>query len=217
MEAAGNNHYSLDEIFNDSSFLSVLSLSNIISPEQLAQYKRPSRAQWKAMFCGTTRRHGLPKNVCIHREETQAVAPYVAYNFDSLLCFPTSLAVASKGLWWQTVAQPRQNITTDVHLETNVYRSTGDAEQPVRTSQAMLRDVPHIFVGRVVGAHDITLHILFPHMAVANERFVSLTKKQQSQFVDLVCLPAIHKFYNSHYTQYLPASFRHAFANSKAH
>jgi hypothetical protein len=76
------------------------------------------------------------------------------------------------------VAQPRQNMTTDVYLETNVYRSTEDAEQPVRTSQAILHDVPYIFVGRVVGAHDITLHILFPHMAVASEKFVSLTKEQ---------------------------------------
>ena len=217
VEAAGDNHYGLDEIFNDPSFPSVLSLSNMISPEQLARYERSSVAQWEAMFCGTTGRHRLPKNVCMHKEETQAVAARVAYDIDSLLCFPTSLAVASGGLWWQTVAQPRQNMATDVHLETNVYSLTEDPEQPVRTSQAMLRDVPHIFVGRIAGAHDIMLHILFPHMDVASEDFVSLTKEQQARFVDQVCLPAIHKYYDSHYTQHLPASFRHAFANSKAH
>jgi hypothetical protein len=99
MEAAGDNHCGLDKIFNDPSFPSVIGLSNIISPKQLAQYERPSRAQWEAMFCGTTRRHRLPKNVCIYREETQAVAAYVAYDIDSLLCFPISLAVAGKGLW----------------------------------------------------------------------------------------------------------------------
>ena len=153
----------------------------------------------------------------MHREETQAVSARVAYDFDSLLCFPTSLAVASRGLWWQTVAQPRQNMTTDVHLETNIYRPTEDAEHSVRTSQAMLRDVPHMFVGRVAGAHDVTMHILFPHMDIANKKFVALTKEQRARFVDQVCLPAIHKYYDSHYTQHLPASFRHAFANSKAH
>ena len=217
MEAAGDNHYSLDEIFNDANFPSVLGVSNMMSPEQLAQYECPNRAQWEAMFCGTTRGHRLPKNVCIHQEKTQAVVPHVSYDFDSLLCFPTTLAVASRGLWWQTVAMPRQNMTTDVHVETNVYLSTEDTGQPVRTSQAMLRDVPHMFVGRVAGAHDITMHILFPHMDVANEKFVALTKEQQARFADQVCLPAIHKYYDSHYTQHLPASFRHAFANSKAH
>ena len=65
-----------------------------------------------------------------------------------------------------------------------MYRLTEDAEQPVRTSHAMLRDVPHIFVGRVVGAHDITLYILFPRMAAASEKFASLTKEQKSRFMD---------------------------------
>ena len=47
MEAAGDNHYGLDEIFNDASFPSVLGLSNMISPEQLARYEPPSQAQGK--------------------------------------------------------------------------------------------------------------------------------------------------------------------------
>ena len=80
MKAAGDNRHGLEEIFNDPSFASVLSLSNMISPEQLAQYGHPSRAQWEAIFCGTTGKHRLPKNVSLHKEETQAVASRAAYD-----------------------------------------------------------------------------------------------------------------------------------------
>jgi hypothetical protein len=36
MEYAGDNYYSLSEIFNDRSFLSVLGLTELLSAERLA-------------------------------------------------------------------------------------------------------------------------------------------------------------------------------------
>ena len=81
----------------------------------------------------------------------------------------------------------------------------------------MLRDVPHFLLGPVVGAHDVTLHVLFPHMGVLHEKFVSLTKEQMTRWLDQIFLPAPHENYDPHYTQHLPPSYRHAFANSKAH
>jgi hypothetical protein len=71
----------------------------------------------------------------------------------------------------------RQNITTDVHIETYVFQTKEYLEQARRPSLAMLRNVPQVLLGRIVGAYDITLHILLLLMIVGNEKFVSLTKE----------------------------------------
>ena len=220
MNDAGNNHHGLGAVFNDRLFPSVLGLRDMMSPERLARQQRPTPAQWQAMFCGipTDGSHRLPMNVCLHEEETQAVEPEVAFDVDSFLGFADSLAVARKGLWYQPAPQMRQNMTTDVHIKTTTF-VTGEEEpeQPERSRLAMLRDVPHFLLGRVSGAHDITLFVLFPHIEVAGTKFKSLTHEQLARWTDKVYMPAIHKFYKAHYTQHIPASYRNAYDNSKAH
>jgi hypothetical protein len=101
MEQAGDNHYGLGEIFHDPTFPSVLLLSDLISAERLARQPIPTAAQWRAMFCGVPprqQRHRRPMNVCLHKEETQEVAPRVAFDIDSFLGFASSLAMARQGL-----------------------------------------------------------------------------------------------------------------------
>ncbi len=217
MEAAGNNHHGLDEVFNNPDFPSVLGLSDMISADRLARQEMPSASDWNEMYCGISRRRSRPMNVCIHKEETQEMVCDLAYDFDSFIGFGDTPEFAKKGFWVQPVSQMRQNMTADVHIETRTFHTSDNPEQPVRSSMAMLRDVPHFLFGRVVGAHDITVHVLFPHMGVANEKFVSLTKEQMTRWLDQIFLPALHQHYDPHYTQHLPASYRHAFANSKAH
>lgn len=141
----------------------------------------------------------------------------VAFDVDSLLGFATSLAIARKGLWYQPALQMRQNMKNDIHLETDMFHSTDDPEQPERSSPAMLHDVPHFLLGRIVGAHDITLHVLFPHITPAQDKFTALSQKQLTRWIDQIFLPALHKHLPAHYMQHIPSSFRHGLANSKAH
>lgn len=154
--------------------------------------------------------------VCLHTEETRTVEPDVAFDIDSFLGFAQSLAMARQGLWYQPAPQMRQNMTTDVHLETPTF-TTDDEGEAFTQSSSMLRDVPHFLLGRVVGAHDITLHVLFPYMATVREKFVSLTGEQLSRWLDRIFNPAIHAYCPAHYTQHVPASYRHALAGSRAH
>lgn len=219
MADAGENHHGLGEIFNDMRFPSVLGLSDMITPERLARQQTPTSEQWANMFCGNFRGGRLrrPMNVCLHTEQTQAVEPQVSFDVDSFLGFAWSLGFARRGIWLQLAPQMRQNMTSDVHLETNVFRATDDPEQPTQSSLEMLRDVPHFLLGRVEGAHDITLHVLFPHMQLQREKFVALGGDQLARWTDQVLLPAIHQSYPAHYTQHLPASYHHALANSKAY
>jgi hypothetical protein len=217
LQAAGDNHYGLNQVFNDPDFPSVLGLKEMISAQRLAEEQAPSPRQWEAMFCGLDRRRRFPKNVCLHKEQTQAIGVKVGFDVDSFLGFGSSLAMAKKGIWCQFVPQMRQNIINDVHIETQVYQTDGNPERPDRASSAMLRDVPHFLFGRIHGAHDVTIHVLFPHLTTGQQKFVSLTKEQHTRWMDGVFLPAVHRFYDADYTQHLPGSFQHAYANSKAH
>jgi hypothetical protein len=72
-------------------------------------------------------------------------------------------------------------------------------------------------LGRVVGAHDITVHVLFLHLVSAQDKFASLTKDQLSRWLDRIFHPAVYRHCEAHYTQHLPASYRQALANSLAH
>jgi len=102
LDQAGDNHHSLDDIHNDPSFPSVLGLTELISTERLERQPFPTPSQWRAVFCGTPqqqcRANRYPMNVCLHKEETQAVEPQVAFDIDSFLGFGSSLSIARQGL-----------------------------------------------------------------------------------------------------------------------
>ena len=221
MNALGDDHHSLGEIFNDRSFPSVLGLPEMITADRLSRQQMPTPSQWEAMFCGiplgSRETIPRPKHVCLHNEQTQAVDPKVAYDIDSFLGFGSSLAMARQGLWYQPAPQMRQNITADNHLKTSHFKSSPDPDAAERVSTVMVRDVPHFLLGRVVGAHDITVHVLFPHIPVLGDKFKSLTTEQLSRWSDQVFHPSVYKYCEAHYTQHLPASYGHAYANSKAH
>jgi hypothetical protein len=223
VQQAGDNHHGLDDIFNDPTFPSVLGLPGMISAERLSRQQAPSPNQWKAMFSGIplpqehVERQYRPINVCLHKEETQPIEPRVAFDVDSFHGFASSLAVASQGLFYQPAPLMKQNMSTDVHLESRVYQDSDDPEQPSRSQLAMLKDIPHFRLGGLIGAHDIVVYILFPHLPLAGGKFRALTAQQLSRWLDQIFHPAVYKYCEADYTQHLPASYRHALANSKAY
>jgi len=230
MAAAGENHHGLNEVFNDPNFPSVLELSTIISADSLGRRPLPTPAQWQAMFCGVPEggHQRTPMNVCLHKEETQAIEPQVAFDIDSFLGFASSLAMARQGLWYMPAPKMTHNIRNDVHIRTETFDDgdepssldddddDGEA-RPHSSSLDMLKDVPHFLLGRVVGGHDITMHVLFPHLVKAHDKFICLTNDQLSRWLDKIFHPAVYRYCDAHYTQHLPSSYRHSLANSKAH
>ena len=218
--AVGVDHFGLSNVSGDPNFPSVLASSDLISPERLSQQAAPTSAQWQAMFCGvcperTTHEH--PMSVCLHEEDPQPIETDVAFDIDSFMGFFRSLAAVRPGILYQPTPLMRQNITTDVHLQTIVHDQAEDPTQTPRASLAMLRDVPHCLLGRVVSADDITIHVLFPHLSVTQEKFTSMTQEQSARWLDRIFHPAVHRFCPAHLTQHLPASHRHALDNSRAH
>jgi hypothetical protein len=218
LHTAGDNHHDLNELFNDATFPSVLSLPRFITADQLSRQQPPTPAQWKAFFCGTRPgpRSRRPMQVCLHKAETQEVELDTAFDIDSFLGFTSSPAVARQGLWYQPAPRTLQNLKTDVHIETEAFYESADTDQAPRSSLTMLKDVPHFALGRVEGAHDITIYILFPRLMPARGEFKAMSNDQLSRWLDRVFHPALYRHYDAHYTQHLPASYQHALANAKA-
>jgi hypothetical protein len=154
------NHHSLNEIFNNNEFPSVLNLPDMMSAEELSEQPTPTPEQWKSMFCGISPQQSHPMNVCLHKkpqEEAQSeeVKAKVCFDIDSFLGFASSLAVAKKGLLYQPAPHMKHNISTDVHLKSQVF-----IDETSRSHLAMLKDIPHFLLGRFYGSENITVHIL---------------------------------------------------------
>jgi len=101
----------------------------------------------------------------------------------------------------------RRNMTGDVHLKTNIFRGSDDPERAPRLSLALLRDVPHFLLGRVEGAYDITVHVLFPYLVPAQDKFTSLTKAQLSCWLNRIFHPTVYRYCEADYTQYLLVNY----------
>jgi hypothetical protein len=127
--------------------------------------------------------------------------------------------MARQGLWFQPVPLKKQNISTDVHINSTVDSQSHNPDRPSRLVSAMLKDIPHFILGKVVGAPDISVYILFPYLATTSSTgsFRSLTNEQYSRWLDRIFLPAVHEYYDAHYLQHMPASWEHGLANSRAH
>lgn len=218
-EAVGNNHNDLSEIFNDSTFPSVLGLPSFVQKDSLMNHKTHNSKQWNTMFCGASQSSSdgidVVKNVCLHKEETRVGNPEVSFDVDSFLGFATSLGVARNGLLYQPSPQARQNVSSDVHFGLHVNDPMPCPERQTKSSFAMLRDVPHFFLGRLESAENVTLHVFLPHLEVAQGSSV-LSKEQLTRWNDKILHPAIYKNCPAHFTQHLPTGHPHALANSRA-
>jgi hypothetical protein len=83
---------------------------------------------------------------------------------------------------------------------------------PPRSRTAVLKDVPHFHLACRGRHRYFSPYPLFP----PHIKFIGLTNEQHSRWLDQVFHPAVYQQYDAHYTQHLPASHRHALANSKA-
>src|SRR5208282_4777236 len=116
--------------------------------------------------------------------------PNVTYDIDSLCLFPTSLAVAHKGLFWQPVSHGTLNIATNIHftLPADFY----NAHKELKHGPRSLHQIVHTCLGVVSGFEDLRLYAFFPRMAHPNQRTTYLTDDLQSLWLDGLFLPTLY-------------------------
>lgn len=199
----GNGHHGLSEIFSNEGFASVIGIPEIAQHHHTIEAEIPQAAQWDETFCGT-----LPgsaegctsvKHVCLHKERTRAIALNTSFDVDSFLGFATSLAVALKGLLYQPSPQARQNLDNDVHFGLEVPETSSNGRKSAILSFNMLRNVPHLFLGRLVGAENVVVHVFFPHLEVHYGTSI-LDASQLSRWNDKILEPAIYNHFPAHFT-----------------
>ena len=211
------DHYSLNETFNEPNFPTVLNEPEFLSPRDLETQPRPSPAHWKSMFCGIKDDSSFPHHVCLQKEKTKVLAAQVSYDIDSFLGFADSLCFARQGLHYQPAPMRVQNMQTDVHIKSTVFRDIDpQPASPPRPALSMLKDIPHFHFGRVEGGNHIALYILFPHLDNNDRTFTALSKPQYSRWMDQIFHPAVYHVCEAHVTQHLSTSYERALATSRA-
>ncbi len=222
------NHWSLDDLNRSTQRLpDVLSSPNIL-PYNSAH--RQASYDWPRLFEGCSDELGLseseesslagpslvedgaesrPATVCLACSEQPARTNAIQYDIDSMLGFAESLAFAKQGLYLNFAPQFHQNLQANVHLSLPVIdHSSGRA----RTKHVPLFKVPHIRLGRVVGAEGISVYIFFPKQWSA-EKPTNFPGKLGGRpygvlerWTDSILLPSLANCLSSDVAQHLPPS-----------
>ncbi len=99
-------------------------------------------------------------DLCLSCSQLESAAE-VSFDIDSFLGYAHSLAFARRGITINLFPQFHSNIRTDLHLYYTVYHDFGRGPRPVKVK---LHQVPHYYLGRVIGHEDISTYIFFPRM-----------------------------------------------------
>ena len=195
-------------------FPSVLANDSLLAKSQYSQSVFPSPQVWKAIVtgAGNSLQSQAPRRICLHSDDSKDSVSNIAFDIDSVHGFATSLAVARHGIWYYHAPLARQNIKHDEHIEsgrTQPHQSPSDlpSENPT-----MIKDVAHLLVGRIGGAENFNLHVLFPHLGFEGKHFRCLTNQQVSRWIYQIFHPAARDCLNADYMQHPPATFRLAFS-----
>ena len=195
---------------------------NLISPGKWLDPSHrdiPSRRMMEQLASGTFNEHQdvseddfetTPVQISLAYSESrpslQSNRPLsVAYDIDSFLAFPTSLAVATSGL--SVILYPVfiLNIRTDLHLKITLPETVESSRRSVK-----IRDIPHFLLGRLLGLLKIDVYLLFPGLYTENRQTNFPTQVHLEQFFDHIFLPAIYENIDATYLQHLPASYEDA-------
>ena len=184
----------------------VLDQDGMLGNKSGAKVKLPPRATLRLVFEGGSAQRWSPRHICLHKEVTKkARAPDIAYDFDSFLGFPSSLAFARRGLKWLPTPPMVLNIKTNVHLKVPVEQAAEEGEDP-RATTAQIKDTPHCLLGYLEGAEYASVYVIFPKLYRAGTAFHALTEAQLRRWTDGVMNPALHTAYPAHQTQYFRPS-----------
>ena len=160
-----------------------------------------------------------PATVCLACSEQPARTNEVQYDIDSIVGFAQSLAFAQKGLYLNFAPQFHQNLCTNVHLTLPVIdHSSGRA----RTKHVPLSKVPHIRLGRVVGAKGISVYIFFPAQWNPEKptnfpgKLGGRSYGVLEQWTDRILLPSLASCISSDVAQHLPPSLVLALLRARA-
>ncbi|RSL86279.1 hypothetical protein CDV31_016424 [Fusarium ambrosium] len=168
----------------------------------------------RQVFCGIDSRAEIP-HICLDEDERVSSDAGVTFDVDSVLAFPSNLAVAKRGIRWSPTRMTVSDLQSDLHLRSiPVTYLDGNGKQ--HQVHRPVHQIPHYTFGRVVGFEDISLYLLFPNLCREEQKCSKLMDEDFRLWMDGVLLPAIYQCYSAAHVQHYPSSYDHSRYNATA-
>ncbi|KAH6955949.1 hypothetical protein BKA56DRAFT_663112 [Ilyonectria sp. MPI-CAGE-AT-0026] len=191
----------------------------VLGTETIARQKddlagKMSPESRREAFCCLNSRAEIP-HICLDEDERVSNDAGVTFDVDSIIAFPSNLAVAKRGIRWSPTRMTVSDLQSDLHLQSipvTHFDTNGRQHQVHRP----VHQIPHYTFGRVVGFEDISLYFLFPSLYREEQKCSKLRDEDFRLWMDGILLPAIYQCYSSAHVQHYPSSYDHCRCNSTA-
>jgi hypothetical protein len=214
------SHYGLQEYLDKTrdsvNYPDILGCETIATREQdLAG--RSSASVKRQIYCGSTGENAAstPVHICLEADDRRTTTAEVAFDIDSIIGFPASLAIAKQGIRWHPTQMPVSDLRSGLHLKTRHVHYI-DCHGHAHKVRKRIHQLPHYVFGRLVGFEDISLYLLFPRLYREDQQSSRLLDHDFSVWMDQVLLPAIYQHYSSSQVQHYPSSYDHSRYNATA-
>jgi hypothetical protein len=137
------------------------------------------------------------------------------FDIDSIMGYPTSLAVAKQGIRWHPSQMVVSDLQSSLHLNT-VPVHYEDQHGHAHTVRRPVHQLPHYTFGRLMGFEDVSLYLLFPHLYREEQQCGRLQDHDFKTWMDQVLLPAIYQHHPSSVAQHYPSSYDHSRSSATA-
>ena len=192
---------------------------DILSRETIAHQKddlagKLSPESRRQLFCGIDSTEEVPY-ICLDEDERVSDGAGVTFDIDSVVAFPSNLAVAKKGIHWSPTRMTVSDLQSDLHLQ-SMPAVFLDADGKQHQVHRPIHQIPHYTFGRVIGFEDISLYLLFPNLYREEQKCSKLRDEDFRLWMDGILLPAIYQCYSAPHVQHYPSSYDHSRCNSTA-
>ncbi|KAM6506746.1 hypothetical protein FALCPG4_018840 [Fusarium falciforme] len=192
---------------------------DVLSKEAIAHQKddlagKMSPESRRQAFCGLDSRAEIP-HICLDEDERVSNDAGVTFDVDSVVAFPSNLAVAKRGIRWSPTRMTVSDLQSDLHLR-SIPVTYLDANGKQHQVHRPVHQIPHYTFGRVVGFEDISLYLLFPNLYREEQKCSKLRDEDFRLWMDGILLPAIYQCYSTAHVQHYPSSYDHSRCNSAA-
>ena len=162
-------------------------------------------ARAEETYCGPD---DEPPVICLAHERTKSRKPIISFDIDSVIGFPSSLAVARQGL--KLFLTPKSNTDLgNVRVGLKVQYLDDDGNLRGRHNTPVHK-IPNYCIGRLCGFEDLMLYVLFPRMYQDKRPTSNLRECDIQRWIDDILLPAIYSQLESSQVQHLPSSHQHS-------
>ncbi|RBR24094.1 uncharacterized protein FIESC28_03093 [Fusarium coffeatum] len=173
-----------------------------------------SMYQFPQIYCGIDSRDKVPY-VYLDEDERVTDNAGITFDIDSVVAFPSNIAVAKQGIHWSPTQMAVSDLQSDLHLQSIpvTYTDTSGKQHQVHRP---VHHIPHYTFGRLIGFEDISLYLLFPKLYREEQKCSKIRDEDFRLWMDGILLPAIYKCYSAAHVQHYPSSYDHGRYNSTA-